>query len=297
MPRVSINEITTYRWSLLEDVAGYRAAGVSDIGVWRRKLSDFGEERGVELLRDSELSVSSFWSAGGFTGSDGQTFREAVDDALDALRSAAQVQAGCLVVVSGARAGHTFNHARRLLCEAMRELGDAAAETGVSIALQPMHRRPVERWSMLNSLDAALDALTLCDHPHVGIVLDTFHMWDEPQLCERIADIMPHIKLASICDALSAVPNSTARGDEDRCIPGQGVLPLAEIITALETGGYRGAYDVQLTGARCWNSDYGSVLAECRTGLIDIAPEVFARRQSPRAEPLPAEQVPAARVP
>ena len=105
MPRISINEMTTYHWSLLEDVAGYRAAGVASIGVWRRKLSDFGEERGVELLRDSDLSVSSFWSAGGFTGSDGQTFREAVDDALDALHLAAEVRAGCLVVASGARAG------------------------------------------------------------------------------------------------------------------------------------------------------------------------------------------------
>src|SRR5579872_4474865 len=140
MPRVSINEMTTYHWSLLEDVSGFRTADVRSIGVWRRKLSDFGEERGIDLLRDSELAVSSFWSAGGFTGSDGETFREAVDDGLEALRLAAQVRAGCLVVVSGARAGHTFNHARRLVCEALQELGDAAAHFGLSIALQPMHR-------------------------------------------------------------------------------------------------------------------------------------------------------------
>jgi len=292
MSRISINEMSTYHWSLLEDVAGYRAAGVSGIGVWRRKLSDFGEERGIELLHDSELTVSSFWSAGGFTGSDGQTFREAVDDALDALRLAAQLKAGCLVVVSGARAGHTFNHARRLLCEALRELGDAAAHFGLAIALQPMHRRPVERWSILNSLDASLDALSDCGHPHVGLVFDTFHLWHEPDLSSRVPDVIPWIKLAALSDSQSASPSSLSSDDEERCIPGQGVLPLAEMIAALEVAGYRGAYDVQLTGERCWQSDYGALLADCRAALMNVAPDLFTERERPRADQVPATRVP-----
>ena len=297
MPRISMNEMSTYRWSLLDDVSGYRAAGVPGIGVWRRKLSDFGEERGVELLRDSELSVSSFWSAGGFTGSDGQTFREAVDDALDALRLAAQSRAGCLVVVSGARAGHTFNHARRLLRDALRELGDAAAQHGLAVALQPMHRRPVELWSMLNSLDAALEALDFCDHPHVGLVFDAYHLWDEHDLYRRIPEVVPWIKLATLSDADSAAPRRGFHGDEDRCIPGQGVLPLADIVAALELGGYRGAYDVQLTGERCWRSDYASLLADCQRALVNLAPEVFAERECPRADPMPADHAPASGTP
>src|SRR5258708_7706372 len=149
MPRLSINEMTTYHWSFLEDVIGYQAAGIERIGVWRRKLSDFGEERAVELLRESTPAVSCFSSAGGFTGSDGQTYREAVDDALDALRMAAEIHAECLVVVSGARAGHIVSHARRLLRCALRELGDVAARSGLSIALQPVHRHPTDRCSFL----------------------------------------------------------------------------------------------------------------------------------------------------
>ncbi|HEY2251184.1 MAG TPA: sugar phosphate isomerase/epimerase family protein [Planctomycetaceae bacterium] len=304
MPRISINEISTYHWSLLEDVTGYRAAGVNGIGVWRRKLSDFGEERGVELLRESELAVSSFWSAGGFTGSDGQTFREAVDDALDALRLAVEVRAGCLVVVSGAQAGHIFSHARRLLCDALRKLGDAAGHYDLAIALQPMHRLPVERWSMLNSLDAALDAVNQCNHPRVGLVFDAYHLWQEPDLCERIPDVVPWIKLATLSDARSCSnpePRSNAQtgegcsfapADEERCLPGQGVLPLSQIITALEAGGYRGAYDVQLTGDRCWRSDYRSLLADCRAALLNIAPELFGGGDMPRPDGLPTNAAP-----
>ena len=53
MDRVSISEVTTYRWSFEEDVQNYVGAGISGIGVWRQKLSDFGEEKGVELIQAS----------------------------------------------------------------------------------------------------------------------------------------------------------------------------------------------------------------------------------------------------
>jgi len=271
MPRISINEMTTYHWSLVEDVVGYQAAGVESIGVWRRKLADFGEERGVELLRESGLAVSSFSCAGGFTGSDGQTFSEAVDDALDALRLAAELRAGCLVVVSGARAGHTLNHARRMLRDALRELGNVGAQLGVAIALQPVHRRPIERWSFLNSLDAAAEMLAWCDHPNVGMVFDLFQVWREPDLCRRIPDVVRWIKLAALSDA-----RAPARSDDDRRLPGQGDLPVAEIVGALESAGFRGAYDVQLISEHCWHSDYPTLLSECLSGVNRLAPQLLA---------------------
>jgi sugar phosphate isomerase/epimerase len=271
MPRISINEMTTYHWSLVEDVVGYQAAGVESIGVWRRKLADFGEERGVELLRESGLAVSSFSCAGGFTGSDGQTFREAVDDALDALRLAAELRAGCLVVVSGARAGHTLNHARRMLRDALRELGNVGAQLGVAIALQPVHRRPIERWSFLNSLDAAAEMLAWCDHPNVGMVFDLFQFWRETDLCRRIPDVVRWIKLTALSDA-----RAPARSDDDRRIPGQGDLPIAEIVGALESGGFRGVYDVQLISEHCWDSAYPTLLRDCLSAVNTLAPQLLA---------------------
>jgi hypothetical protein len=51
MKRLSMNELTTYRWSFEEDVVNYRAAGISAISVWREKIADFGEERGWNCSR------------------------------------------------------------------------------------------------------------------------------------------------------------------------------------------------------------------------------------------------------
>ena len=149
MARLSMNEMTTYRWSFDNDVAEYRAAGIPAIGVWRQKLSDYGEEKGIELLAETGLPVSNLLWAGGFTGSCGHSFRESVDDAAEAIRLAAALKAGCLVVYSGGRAGHTHNHARRLLIEAMRELVDivillrSSSEAAVARTLDcKMYDRP-----------------------------------------------------------------------------------------------------------------------------------------------------------
>src|SRR5438105_4825291 len=139
MPRLSMNEMTTYRWSFEEDVQHYQAAGFEGMGVWRDKLSDFGEEKGCDLLAESGLAVSTLMWAGGFTGSDGRSYYEAIDDGLDAIRLAAQLHAGCLVVHSGARASHTRNHSRRLLKGGLQKMLPLASKLGVVLALEPMH--------------------------------------------------------------------------------------------------------------------------------------------------------------
>ena len=76
-----------------------------------------------------------------------------------------------------------------------------------------------------------------------------------------------------------------ARCDDDRCLPGQGTLPLSEIIEALEAGGYRGVYDVQLLSDRCWRSDYAALLHDCRQGLSRICPRAFPPCESNLPQP------------
>jgi sugar phosphate isomerase/epimerase len=156
MKRISMNELTTYRWTFEEDVQQYAEAGISAISVWRDKLTDFGEERGIELIGDSGLCVSALLWAGGFTGSEGRTFRESVQDAKEALQLAAALNTRCLIVYSGARGGHTHNHARRLLRSAISEILPLADEFGVALALEPMHPGCAAEWTFLTDLKDAL---------------------------------------------------------------------------------------------------------------------------------------------
>ena len=101
MAELAINETTTFRWSFEEDVARYAAAGISAIGVWRQKLSDCGLAKALDLLRQNSLKVAHLFWAGGFTGSDGRSYRESVEDAAEALRTAAELNSRTWSSIAG----------------------------------------------------------------------------------------------------------------------------------------------------------------------------------------------------
>lgn len=267
MPRVSINEMTTYHWSFDEDVTNFRAAGIPGIGVWRRKLAEFGEERGIDMLRESGLTVTSLSCAGGFTGSDGHTFREAVDDGLEAVRLAAEMRAECLVVVTGARSGHTSNHARRLVSEALSELGDLGRELDVHVAIQPMHRQPVERCSFLTSLDATLALLERCDHSHVGMVFDLHHHCRQEGIADRISQLARWVRLVTLSDPAVTSGSGSVPGHDPN---------LRSLVENFHGGGFRGWYDLQVLCENSWKSDYHELIARWRQELQLAYPEMIS---------------------
>lgn len=264
MARLSVNETTTFRWSFEEDVVNYAAAGIPAIGVWRQKLSDCGEAKALELLRDHGLKVSHLFWAGGFTGSDGRSFRTSLEDAAEALRSAARIGAPSLVVYSGARAGHTFNHARRLIRDALVQLVPLAAELGVVLAVEPMHPGCAAEFTFLTSLDDMMALLGAVGSPQVKMVFDTYHLGLNGDVVSRIAEIAPHVALVQLGDA-----REPPSGEQSRCRLGQGKVPLADIVAAFRTAGYDGDYDVELLGEELEHSDY--------RGLLDHSKEAYQR--------------------
>jgi sugar phosphate isomerase/epimerase len=265
MAQLSVNETTTFRWSFEEDVLNYAAAGIPAIGVWRQKLSDCGEAKGIELLAEKGLKVSHLFWAGGFTGSDGRSFRASVDDAADALRTANALGTGALVVYSGARAGHTFNHARRLIKEALKELVPLSAELEVLLAVEPMHPGCATEFTFLTGVDEVLELLEAVQSDQVKIVFDTYHLGQDRQIIERIPDIAPHIAMAQLGDA-----RKPPTGEQNRCRLGEGTIPLREIVDALSGAGYDGYYDVELLGEEIETIDYHSLLEHAQQAYREL---------------------------
>ena len=143
MPRVlrrkhSISQLTTYRWDLPIELEHLAYHGFDAIALWRTKLSDVGVDAARKHLDRTGIRVSSLQWAGGFTGGDGRSYRECVDDAVEAIEDAAVVGAAAVVVHSGCRGGHTRAHARRLLVGALETLAPVARSAGVVLALRPL---------------------------------------------------------------------------------------------------------------------------------------------------------------
>lgn len=268
MVRLSLNETTTFRWSFEADVTNYAAAGIPAIGVWRHKLSDCGLGKAVELLDESGLAVSHLHWAGGFTGSDGRSFRAAVDDAVDAVRTAADLKTSCLVVYSGARAGHTLNHARRLFRDALEELAPMGEELGVVLAIEPMHPACAKEFTFLTGLDDAIELIDAVGSQSVKLLYDTYHLGLDEGCVRRIPEIAGRVALVQLGDTRHP-PTS----EPSRCRLGDGIVPLAKIVRAFLDAGYTGDLDVELIGEEIETIGYHD--------LIKHAREAFAKFVAP----------------
>jgi sugar phosphate isomerase/epimerase len=265
MAKLSMNELTTFRWSFEEDLANYSAAGIPALGVWRHKLSDCGLDNALQLLKKNVLHVSHLSWAGGFTGSDGRSYRDSLEDAQEALHTAAALGTDTLIVYSGSRAGHTLNHARRLVQDALEILSPQAAKLGVCLAIKPMHPGCAAEWTFLNSIEDVLGMIQAVASPQIKIVIDVYHLGLNPGFIQQIAQIAPYIALVQLGDA-----RQPPSGEQNRCRLGDGVIPLPEIVEALKTAGYDGYYDVELLGEEFETADYGSLLDHAKKAFADL---------------------------
>jgi sugar phosphate isomerase/epimerase len=252
---LSMNEVTTYRWPFEDDVRKYAAAGYEGIGVWRSKLSDYGEEQAVDLIAESGLRVTNLLWAGGFTGSDGRTPEESVHDAISAIRLAGALGAGCLVVYPGGRNNHIYRQAERLLRGALNELLDYAADYEVAIAIEPMHPACAAEWTFLTDLESTVALIESYNSPFLKLVFDTYHFGHDQAVLANLAELVPHIGVVHLGDRVE--PHSV---DQDRRRLGEGRLHLAELIRSLMEAGYTGDFDVELIGREIEPSRYGDVL-------------------------------------
>ena len=255
MALLSMNEVTTYRWSLEQDLKRYRKAGFEAIGVWRQKMQDCGEDRAVDLVAESGLRVSNLSWAGGFTGSDGRTLEESVRDALQAVRVAAELDAGCLVLYAGGRNNHTSRHAMRVLRAALDRVLDVAADYDVTLALEPMHPACAADWTFITDLSAALELVESFRTPYLKLVFDTYHFGSAALEENLLADLAPHVAVVHLGDRRE--PHSI---DQHRVPLGSGRLPLWDLIRRLGEAGYAGDFDVELIGPEIEPARYDDLL-------------------------------------
>lgn len=265
--RLSVNELTTWRWTFDEDVARYAAEGIKAMGVSRHKLNDYGEQRGIELLRDAGMEVSNLLYVGGFTGCDGRSLDESVADAIEAIRLCNQLRTQCLVVYTGGRALHTHSHARRLVRDALKQLAPVAEEHGVTLAVEPMLAECSADCTILHTLDEAAQVLKAIESPNVRLVLDTYHLGctrglDAEALTQLCTDWAPHAAVVHVGDG-----RPPRGGEQDRCVLGEGAVPLESMLRGLISAGYDGFFDIELMGVDIELSDYSEVIRRSKLWL------------------------------
>ena len=251
MRQISVSQFTTYHWTFEEDLLRYQTLGYDSIGIWRRKIDDFGHRNAIDMLYDSSLTVSSLNWAGGFTGSDGRSYIDAIDDAVDAISLASKLNAETLIVHPGARNNHTNTHAFRLLESALGQLTPVAEDYGVKLSIELIPGFVESPWTFVHSFSQIDQLLNSFASEQLGLVLDLYHAGLNQPTLDRLEQFADRINLVQLSDRIDS-----AIVEENRLLPGQGSVDLVAWITKLDALDYTGPIELEVHGVGVEGIDY-----------------------------------------
>lgn len=247
-PRFSVSEITTFHQTFEEDLAAYREAGAEGVGVWEFKLGEGRDAEALAALRDSGLKATtcipgtlSIWPVP-FPGPTDPKERTA--GLCAAIERFAPFEPEVVLCLTG-NPGDTVDpaEARRVAVDGLREAARVAAAHGLTLGLEPLHRKVYGHWSLIGDVPGTISLMDEIGEPNVQLLFDVYHLWDTDGVLEQIARhgdrIVPSIH---ICDW-----RADTRNDFDRALPGDGIMDLPALFGALDAAGHGDAwYDLEI---------------------------------------------------
>jgi len=214
-------------------------------------------------IPDAGLAVTGYCRGGWFTAKGRAGLQDAVDDNLRAIDWAAALEAHCLVMVVGGIPDGTRDivGARALVAEGLAAILPHARAARIPVAIEPLHPMYAADRACINTI-AQANALRDQLGDGVGIAIDVYHVWWDPDLEAAIARTPRQRLLAfHVCDWL--VPTTDLLND--RGMMGDGVIDIRRIRGAVEAAGYDGFHEVEIFSAgNWWRRDPDEVLATCK---------------------------------
>jgi sugar phosphate isomerase/epimerase len=251
LDRLSLNTATTKHWSLPEAVDGCVRAGIGAIGLWRDRVAEAGLDAAAELVRRCGLHVSSLCRGGFFTAADADGRAYALDDCRRAIEECAVLEADVLVLVCGGlpAGSRDLPYARSLVRDALAALAPRAAELGVRLGIEPLHPMFCADRCVVSTLGQALDLAEPFPAAVVGVIVDTYHVWWDPDLDAQLARAAGRIAGFQVCDWILPLPADALLG---RGHLGDGYIDVRRIAEGVRAAGYRGYVEVEIFNETVW---------------------------------------------
>lgn len=247
-----ISEVTILPASFAEDVQACAAAGCTAMEVWLTKLETHLESHSLadthKLLADEGVTLPAAAYQGGLLVSQGEQRRVHFDHFRKRLEMCQACGIGTMLVIADFLDEPDATTLQRASVS-LRQAAQWAAGFDVRLAMEFRSRN-----RFCASLDTALAFIAQCQEPNLGVNLDLFHFWTGPSKLQDLALLTPdNLAFVQVCD-LVGVPRELA-SDADRILPGDGDLPMADIIAQVKAIGYNGPISVELMNPSFWQCD------------------------------------------
>jgi sugar phosphate isomerase/epimerase len=269
IPRFAVAEYTTPELSFAEDLTLYASLRVEGIGIDERKLTKGA--RDLERFRESGLAASSYFPATPsvlplprWPGPDEPAARvEAICRGIDRL---APFEPRCCVCITGPGGAYRANDARERVVSGLKEVARAAADAGMTLAIEAIHASIAVDWTFVTTIPDMVELLNEIDEPNTAMAFDVWHLWDTPNLLPQVREFAPRFCSVHLDDW-----REPTRSWCDRALPGSGVADLPGIFGALDEGGFDGWVELEIF------SDDGSFGSDFPDSLWRLDPAELVR--------------------
>jgi sugar phosphate isomerase/epimerase len=259
--RLCVHTITTRQLPLEGCFVEFPKRGISGITIWRQALEGRDAAETGRRVREAGLKVVSLCRGGFFPAQTAAGLQRAIDDNLLAIEQAQAVGAPLVVLVCGAVPGQSLVESRKQIADGIAAVLPAAVQAGVRLAIEPLHPMYADDRSAVNTMRQAHEICDSLGSPDfLGIAVDAYHVWWDPDLEGQIALAGRTGRLFAfhICDWLTPTVDLL----NDRGLMGEGCINLSEMSAWVDAAGFAGHREVEIFSNRWWAADPARFLDE-----------------------------------
>lgn len=240
-----------------EDLRMWTDLGIGRVGLYLPKLEAAGMSNAVDRVRQAGLAVSTI-ACRGFVLHEPETWSAQLPALEAAVDVAAALDADCLFVTAGTPGGLGWDECVDALRRSLEPLQARAASSGVRIAVE--HTNPMRR--EVGFIHTLRDMVEVARELDIGVVVEITNCFFERGIEQTLVEGVDTFSVVQISDYV--VGTLTA---SERAVPGDGDIPLAQLIGVLDNAGYRGSYELEMLGPRIEEEGYRPSIAR---GLIAL---------------------------
>ncbi|MDF1752374.1 MAG: sugar phosphate isomerase/epimerase [Verrucomicrobiales bacterium] len=264
--KLCVHTMTTKPWDIDTAMDKYATAEIGGITVWRQWLDGQNISQIGDRLRQRNIDIVSLCRGGFFPAVDQTGIDQAIEDNKQAVREAAELGAPMVVLVCGAVPGQSLEQSRTQIADGIAAVLPLAEELNIKLAIEPLHPMYADDRSAINTMASANEVCDRLSHSLVGIALDVYHVWWDPDLPKQIELTADKERLFAfhICDWMTPTTDLL----NDRGLMGEGCINIPEIRSMVERSGFQGFNEVEIFSNRWWNSDQDQFLDSIKEAYL-----------------------------
>jgi len=272
---IGLNGATTMSADLVTDIKVAKSAGFDCLEIWAEKLRKFLATENTEelsnLFETNKIIPVSINSIENITFQDENEFAKIKKECERLCKIAAVLKCQNIVVVPSPKP-HSYNKesVKNESVKVLQELSEIAEKYNVRLAFEFLGFKECS----VNTLADCLKIVEEVQKENIGLVLDTFHFFvggSNVKTLERMSK--NKLFIFHINDAQD-LPRDQLK-DENRLLPGEGIIPLGKILNGLRKIGYDGIISVELFNPEYWQRDPDELAKEAKTRTDNILKRYF----------------------